>query len=415
MTARESAGHRSWGLRRCSPGPAPRTSRVTRSSSSSARVDGIDIADADAIDRRRRRGQARGRLPPGRRRRRRRQLGRRPARPSWPTPSARSTCSRRAAQAGAERVLAVTSADVYGRVTEDELPLDEDQPLRPVSPLRRLEGGGRRPGPAGVARPPAAGHPGAGLQPPRPGPERPLRRPVAGRPHRPQRARRRRRGAHRQHDAAARRHRRPRRGAGLPAARSTDGEPGEVYNVCRGAAVSVAARSPRRCWPWPSGRCAWCPIPALQRPVDIPVLVGDNTALRAATGWEPTIPLDTDAGRRPGRLAGPPWLLTTWPDLRRRRPDRDQESTGHRHHRSGRLAPGRAAARQGLRGARHGPAHQHGQLGAHRPPPGPHHVRARRPARPGVDPRRSSRSTSPTRSTTSPPSRSCPPRGSSRC
>jgi GDP-4-dehydro-6-deoxy-D-mannose reductase len=37
-------------------------------------------------------------------------------------------------EAGAERVLAVSSADVYGRVTEDELPLDEAQPLRPVSP-----------------------------------------------------------------------------------------------------------------------------------------------------------------------------------------------------------------------------------------------------------------------------------------
>jgi GDP-4-dehydro-6-deoxy-D-mannose reductase len=33
--------------------------------------------------------------------------------------------------------------------------------------------------------------------------------------------------------------------------------------------------------------------PGLQRPVDIPVLVGDNTALRLATGWEPTIPLET--------------------------------------------------------------------------------------------------------------------------
>jgi GDP-4-dehydro-6-deoxy-D-mannose reductase len=31
--------------------------------------------------------------------------------------------------------------------------------------------------------------------------------------------------------------------------------------------------------------------PALQRPVDIPVLVGDNSALRRATGWAPTIPL----------------------------------------------------------------------------------------------------------------------------
>jgi GDP-4-dehydro-6-deoxy-D-mannose reductase len=27
--------------------------------------------------------------------------------------------------------------------------------------------------------------------------------------------------------------------------------------------------------------------PALQRAVDVPVLVGDNTKLRAATGWTP--------------------------------------------------------------------------------------------------------------------------------
>src|SRR4029453_9875151 len=36
--------------------------------------------------------------------------------------------------AGAARGLAVSSAGVYGRVTEDELPLGEEQPLRPVSP-----------------------------------------------------------------------------------------------------------------------------------------------------------------------------------------------------------------------------------------------------------------------------------------
>ena len=35
---------------------------------------------------------------------------------------------------GASRVLAVTSADVYGRVSEADLPLDESAPLRPVSP-----------------------------------------------------------------------------------------------------------------------------------------------------------------------------------------------------------------------------------------------------------------------------------------
>jgi GDP-4-dehydro-6-deoxy-D-mannose reductase len=31
--------------------------------------------------------------------------------------------------------------------------------------------------------------------------------------------------------------------------------------------------------------------PALQRPVDIPALVGDNARLAKATGWAPTIPL----------------------------------------------------------------------------------------------------------------------------
>ena len=36
--------------------------------------------------------------------------------------------------AGVHRVLAVTSADVYGIVGEDDLPLTEDAPIRPVSP-----------------------------------------------------------------------------------------------------------------------------------------------------------------------------------------------------------------------------------------------------------------------------------------
>ncbi len=69
------------------------------------------------------------------------------------------------------------------------------------------------------------------------------------------------------------------------------GEPGAVYNVCRGSAVSVRqiaeallgmAAHPMRL----------VSDPALQRPVDIPVLVGDNGELRRATGWEPTIPLE---------------------------------------------------------------------------------------------------------------------------
>ena len=66
----------------------------------------------------------------------------RPSRRSWDTPqetflaNAVGTLNvlEVSREVGAERVLAVSSADVYGRVTEDELPIDEAQPLRPVSP-----------------------------------------------------------------------------------------------------------------------------------------------------------------------------------------------------------------------------------------------------------------------------------------
>lgn len=64
------------------------------------------------------------------------------------------------------------------------------------------------------------------------------------------------------------------------------GHPGEVYNVCSGVGVRVGdlaaevlaaagVRSPLEV------------DPALQRAVDVPVLVGDNSKLRAATGWTP--------------------------------------------------------------------------------------------------------------------------------
>src|SRR2546430_13451954 len=39
-----------------------------------------------------------------------------------------------AAQGGVGRVVAVSSADVYGVVKEDQLPITEDTPLRPVTP-----------------------------------------------------------------------------------------------------------------------------------------------------------------------------------------------------------------------------------------------------------------------------------------
>jgi GDP-4-dehydro-6-deoxy-D-mannose reductase len=193
-------------------------------------------------------------------------------------------------QAGADRVLAVTSADVYGRVTQDELPLDEHQPLRPVSPYAASKVaadalaqqawlGHRLP----VVRVRAFNHLGPGQSD----------RFVAP-------------------SLAARIARNERDGGDevpignmTPLRDVTDvrdvvrayrllmdaGEAGAVYNVCRGSAVSVeqiaqallgmAARPMRL-----------VSDPGLQRPVDIPVLVGDNGALRRATGWEPTIPLE---------------------------------------------------------------------------------------------------------------------------
>ena len=193
-------------------------------------------------------------------------------------------------EAGAERVLAVTSADVYGRVTSDELPLGEDRPLRPVSPYAASKVaadalaqqawlGHRLP----VIRVRAFNHLGPGQS------DRFVAPSLAARI-----ARNERDGG----DEVPIGNMTPRRDV-------TDvrdvvrayrllmdaGEPGAVYNVCRGSAVSVQqiaeallamATRPMRL----------VSDPALQRPVDIPVLVGDNTALRAATGWEPTIPLD---------------------------------------------------------------------------------------------------------------------------
>jgi GDP-4-dehydro-6-deoxy-D-mannose reductase len=193
-------------------------------------------------------------------------------------------------EAGAERVLAVTSADVYGRVTEDELPITEEQPLRPVSPYAASKvsadalaqqawlGYGLP-----VVRVRAFNHLGPGQS------DKFVAPSVAERI-----ARNERDGG----DEVPIGNMTPRRDV-------TDvrdvvrayrllverGEPGDAYNVCSGRSVAVkeiadllldmAARPMRL-----------VAEPALQRLVDIPVLVGDHGRLSRATGWAPTIPLD---------------------------------------------------------------------------------------------------------------------------
>jgi GDP-4-dehydro-6-deoxy-D-mannose reductase len=190
---------------------------------------------------------------------------------------------------GVDRVLAVSSADVYGAVSEAELPLTEDSALRPASPYAASKVAadflglqawlGRR---LPVLRVRAFNHLGPGQTDKFVAPalaSRIARNEVEG------------------GDVITI--------GNLSARRDfTDvrdvvrayrllvehGEPGEVYNVCSGRDVAVQeladdllamARRPMR----------FEPDPELLRPVDVPVLRGDHTRLTTATGWEPAIPL----------------------------------------------------------------------------------------------------------------------------
>lgn len=193
--------------------------------------------------------------------------------------------------AGVGRVLSVASADVYGIVREDELPLTEAAPLRPTSPYaaskiaadaiaqQAFHGFGQE-----VIRVRPFNHLG-------PGQSEHFVAPAL----------------------AARIARAERDGldqipvGNLTARRDvTDvrdvvrayrlliehGEPGEVYNVCSGRDVAVQELADTLIG------LADRPLelvadPTLLRPVDLPVLRGDPSRLQAATGWEPEVPLVT--------------------------------------------------------------------------------------------------------------------------
>jgi GDP-4-dehydro-6-deoxy-D-mannose reductase len=191
---------------------------------------------------------------------------------------------------GVERVLAVSSADVYGKVSTRDLPITEESPLRPVSPyaaskvaadylgLQAWLGRGLP-----VLRVRAFNHLGPGQT------DKFVAPALASRI------------AHNEQQGtdvltvgnlSARRDFTDVRDV-VRAYRLLvlSGEPGEVYNVCSGVDLAVQdladkllalARRPMR----------FEPDPALLRPVDIPVLRGDHTRLTKATGWEPEIPID---------------------------------------------------------------------------------------------------------------------------
>jgi GDP-4-dehydro-6-deoxy-D-mannose reductase len=194
------------------------------------------------------------------------------------------------AASGVQRTLSVGSADVYGVVTEAELPLTEESPLRPASPyaaskvaadflaLQAHLGQG-----LGVIRVRAFNHLGPGQT------DRFVAAALAARI-----AVNERDGGDtvRVGDLSARRDFTDVRDV-VRAYRllAELGAPGEVYNVCSGVDLAVQELADRML------ALAARPMrvetdPSLLRPVEIPVLRGDSTKLREATGWEPEIPID---------------------------------------------------------------------------------------------------------------------------
>ena len=73
------------------------------------------------------------------------------------------------------------------------------------------------------------------------------------------------------------------------------GTPGEVYNVCSGHAVVIEDIA-RRLLRLAGVSLELVPDPGLVRPVDVPVVCGDPAKLAAATGWAPEFDLDRTLG-----------------------------------------------------------------------------------------------------------------------
>ena len=73
---------------------------------------------------------------------------------------------------------------------------------------------------------------------------------------------------------------------------ATRGTPGEAYNVASGTGLRVE-EAVTRVLALAGVRARLNVTPALQRAVDVPVLVGDSKKLRAATGWAPQHTFDT--------------------------------------------------------------------------------------------------------------------------
>jgi GDP-4-dehydro-6-deoxy-D-mannose reductase len=217
---------------------------------------------------------------------------------SWSTPQATFRANAEgtlnvlwaARESGVGRVLTVGSADVYGKVSAADLPIAETLPMRPVSPYAASKVSADAVAlqahlgyDQDVVRARPFNHLGPGQS------NRFVAPALAGRV------------------AANERSGETKVKVGnlSPERDFTDvrdvvrayrllverGRAGEVYNVCSGRAIAVQALADQFI------AMASIPMelvkdPELERPVDIPVLLGDSTRIRLDTGWEPQIPLE---------------------------------------------------------------------------------------------------------------------------
>lgn len=188
------------------------------------------------------------------------------------------------------RVLLISSAEVYGLVGAADLPIGEDRPFAPVSPYAASKAAAELLGVQfflgrglEVVRARPFGHTGVGQRPDFVVPS--LARQVV---------------------EVVRLGRRQLQTGNLEARRDvTDvrdvvrayrvlldrGEPGSVYNVCRGTSVAIDDIA-RRLLALAEVDVPLMVDPARVRPVDQPDLRGDPSRLHAATGWVPDIELD---------------------------------------------------------------------------------------------------------------------------
>ena len=188
------------------------------------------------------------------------------------------------------RVLLVGSAEVYGIVTPDQLPVTEEAPLRPVSPYAASKVAAEYLGLQAhlgygvpVVRVRAFNHIGPGQHPSFVVPA------FAARIREAQAEGKRTLAVG---NLAARRDftdvRDVVRAYRLLVER---GVPGEAYNVCSGRAVSIEEVA-RRLLELSGADLELVVDPELARPVEVPVLLGNPAKLGAATGWRPEISLD---------------------------------------------------------------------------------------------------------------------------